>query len=81
MPNWFIVFNWTRQESLRYKILSVGSSNPLALPDFHFYWFLSPVASVVIRIRDIVCFVSSIVFFSNHGVWKCMRSLVSSCDV
>ena len=41
------------------------ASNPASLSDLFIYLSRSPVASVVISVRDIVCFTSS-VSFSNH---------------
>ena len=41
-------------------------SNPIALPDFYFNWSLLPAASIVSRVKSIVCIVSSVVQFSNY---------------
>lgn len=42
-------------------------SNTAALPDLSFYWSLWKIASIVIRVRCIVCLVWSIVSLSNHS--------------
>ena len=41
-------------------------SDPVAFPDFCFYWSLGPAASILIRVSGIICVLSSIVSFSNH---------------
>ena len=39
---------------LRHATESESMSNPVALPDLYFHWFLWRVASIVIRVRGIV---------------------------
>ena len=47
-------------------------SNTVVLPDIYFHWPLEVLASFVLRVRVIVCVVSSIVLFCNHRT--CLKS-------
>ena len=50
----------------RFHEMAPTLSNLVALPDLYFCWALWPASSNVIRVKDIIWVVSSIVSFLNH---------------